>query len=634
MQLSRSLVVLLVISSACTGRIGDPGNMPNVYISGATGGMSGSGSGAGGSQPGGGAVNPSPSDAPTTFACDPTLAPPTDQLRALTTAQYQNTLSDLLTWALQSNSTASTILGEVSSSMSALPNNVPVVPTNQADFGTAFPDGGWLRADQDQQFTRVQAFYNIGAAVAQSATNSTARLSALVGSCATDTNTSNDATCLTNFIQTFGSRALRRPMTSADVTFYSGVYGTSTTASAASYATVLAVMLNSPDFLYFVEHGDQAITGQPGVYTLSAYELASRLSYHVWDTMPDDQLWSAASDGSLLHTDVYQAQVDRLFASPRAQTVMHRFFGDYLQINSTGGPRGSGGINYHDLTTRLGTPIFTAFAGANVPTTSTYNDMVADAFGMLDYYTWTTPGTVHDLLTSQLSFAQTSDVAGIYGLPVWDGKSTPASFPTGQRPGLFTRALFVTAGLDTSPIMKGVFLRRYVLCDTIGRPPPAAANAAVELSTTETTRQVTEALTSQAACSGCHTSFLNPLGFATENFDALGRFRTTETLFNDDGTVAAQLPVDTSTTPYVMMNDDTTTAASMADVMALVESSHKPEACLARNYFRYTFGRFEDLSLDACSLEQVRATLDDGGSLIDMLKAITQTPAFKNRAFQ
>jgi hypothetical protein len=636
--------LLAVAVVACTGQIGSRGQSSGAAAGSSAGAAAGAGASTGagalggdpanGGQSGSGSVSLTAADGPTAFSCDTTLSPPMDRLRALTTAQYQNTLSDLLTWALGSATTASTVMNEVAGTMSSLPSNVPIVPTNSADLGTAFPDGGWLRADQDQQFTRVQAFYGIGLAVAQALTNSSARLGALVGTCATDTSTSNDATCLTSFIQKFGSRALRRPVTSDDVTFFSGVYGSDTTANAAAYADVVTVMLGSPDFLYFVEHGDQPVPGQPGVYTLSPFELASRLSYHLWDSMPDDPLWQAASDGSLLQDSVYQAQVDRLFGSPRARAALHRFFEDYLQVNDSGGPRGTGGLNHHDLTSRVGTPMFTAFAGANVPTASTYRNMVADAIGMLDYYTWTSPGTMHDLLTSPLSFAQTSDVAAIYGVPAWDGTSTPPSFPVDQRPGLYTRALFVAAGLETTPILKGVFLRRYVLCDMIGRPPPAAANAMVTLSTSQTTRQVTEALTAPAACTGCHTPLINPLGFATESFDGLGRLRRMETLFNADGTVAARLPVDTATTPHVLTGDATTSAAGAGDVMRLIESSRKPEACLTRNYFRYVFGRFEDLSLDGCSLESMRKTLDGGGHIVDLLKAATLTPAFKRRAFQ
>ncbi len=524
-------------------------------------------------------------------------------------------------------------MGEIAGALKALPDNIPAIPQNSTALAAAFPDGGWLRADQDQQFVRIQAFYGIGIAVAQALT-SAARLGTVVGTCATDADPSNDAACLTSFIQRFGPRVLGRPVTSDDVTFYTGVYGADPTADPAAYADVITVFLNAPEVLYAVEHGDVAVAGMDGVYTLSAHELAARLSYHVWDTAPDAELWAAAEDGSLLTDAVYEKEVDRLFADPRAQASMHAFFQDYMQVANTGGPRGTGGLNYHDLALRDTDPLFMAFAGSDLPSPALEQDMVDDATAMLDYFTWTAPGTVHDLLTSPLSFAKAADVAKIYGLPPWDGTAAPPSFPAGQRPGLFTRALFVSAGVDTSPILKGVYLRRYVLCDTIAPPPPQAANAVVVLSTSETTRQVTEALTSVSPCNGCHTEWLNPLGFATEGFDGLGRARTQQTLYNPDGTVADKLPVDTEVTPYVEMADGTDTAAGPAELMGLVETSKKPAACLARNYFRYTFARFEDLSSDACTLESIRAQLDGGGHLADMLKAVVTTPAFKQRTFQ
>jgi hypothetical protein len=598
------------VAAGCVGKIGDP--LPGA----STGG------------PGTASI-----DAPTRFTCDPTQKPAVGTLRARTTAQYRNAVSDLVSWAMKDPAGGPALLTEVAGAMASLPGNIPAIPQNSVTLAAAFPDGGWLRADQDQQFTRVQAFYNIGVAVAQALT-SPARLGVVVGACATDGDASNDASCLTTFIQTFGARTLGRPLTGDEVTFYAGVYGADPKADPAAYADVITVLLNAPEVLYAVEHGDKPVPGLSGVFALSARELASRLSYHVWDTVPDDELAAAAEDGSLLQEAVYQKQVDRLFADPRARATMRRFFEDYVQVNDTGGPRGTGGLNYHDLALRDTDPVFKAFAGSDLPSASLGREMVDDAVAMLDHFTWTAPGSVHDLLTSPLSFATSPAVAQIYGLPAWDGVSAPPSFPAEERPGLFTRALFVSAGVDSSPILKGVYLRRYVLCDVIGRPPPQAANAVVALSASQTTRQVTEALTSVSPCSGCHTSWLNPLGFATEGYDGLGRHRTEQALFEPDGTLATKLPIDTEVTPYVEMTDGTKKAAGPADLMRLVDESEKPAACLARNYFRYTFARFEDLTTDACTLELMRARLDHGGHLVDMLKAAVLAPAFKQRTFQ
>ena len=482
------------------------------------------------------------------------------------------------------------------------------------------------------QFIRVEAFYDVGIAVATALTNAD-NLGTVVGTCATDTSTSNDGTCLSSFITSFGARALRRPITPDDVTAYSAVYGTSTTASAAAYADVISAMLSAPEFLYNVEHGDQPVAGLDDVYTLSAYELASRLSYHVWDTMPDEQLFADAASGALLTDATYQTEVNRLFGDARARTSLDRFWADYMQTNDTGGLRGTGGLNHHDFTSNLTDPVYKAFAGTDAPTTATYGNFAQDAVSFADYFTWTNPGTVHDFLTSNLSFAQTSDVAKIYGVAAWDGKSTPPTLPSNQRPGLFTRGLFVAAGSDTTPILKGVYMRRYVLCDTLGPPPPAAANAMVTISPNETTRTVTEQLTSVTPCNGCHTTLINPLGFVTESFDGLGRFRTQQTLYNTDGTISTALPVDTSAAPQVNIGDTTTMVSGVSDLMPLIEQSNKFGACMTRNYFRYVFARFEDVNLDGCTLEMMRSKLDNNGKILDMLKAVVETPGFKQRTF-
>jgi hypothetical protein len=615
-----ALICVGAIAAGCVGEIGNP------LSSSTTNGTNGSSGNPGG--PGSSIL-----DAPTKFTCDPTQKPPLGSLRAKSALQYQNTISDLASWAMKDAKGGATVLGEVSSAMASLQSNFPSIPQNDLAMAGSFPDGGWLRADQDQQFTRVQAFYNIGVAVAKSLT-APSRLGTVVGSCATDGDPSNDATCLTTFIQTFGARALGRPITTDDVTFYTDVYGSPTTADPAAYQDVITVMLNAPEFIYAVEHGDQPVAGLAGVYTLSAHELAGRLAYHVWDTMPDDELWAAAEDGSLLQDAVYQKEAARLFADPRGMATMKSFFSEYIQVASVGGPRGTGGLNYHDLTQQDADPRMVAFAGSDLPSAALEQHMVDDAMAMLAYFTWTKPGTIHDLLTSPLSFAQTSDVANIYGVPAWDGTSTPASFPDGQRPGLFTRALFVSAGLDTAPILKGVYLRRYLLCDTIGPPPAAAMKVQITPSATLTTRQEVEGLTSGVPCNSCHPHWLNPLGFATEDFDGLGRHRTEQTLYNTDGSVATKLPVDTAVTPYVKMGDGTTTAKDVVDLMSLIETSEKPAACLARNYFRFTFARFESLTADACTLETIRSKLDGGGHLADMLAAVVSAPAFKQRTFQ
>ena len=222
-------------------------------------------------------------------------------------AQYRNTVTDLAAWAAGSASMGQTIATEIASPLNALPE----------DRREAVPQdlhGSYRRLDQSLQQIHVEATYDVAVALGAALTT-TARLGTVVGSCATDTNTSNDASCLDAFIKRFGARALRRPLATDEVDFYKTAYGTSATPSAAAYADLIGLFLTAPEFMYFVEHGDAAVSGQTGVYTVSPYELASRLSYQLWQTAPDDQLLAAAADGSLL-TDRGLRRAGRRACSP------------------------------------------------------------------------------------------------------------------------------------------------------------------------------------------------------------------------------------------------------------------------------------------------------------------------------
>src|SRR6185503_306872 len=182
----------------------------------------------------------------------------------------------------------------------------------------------------------------------------------------------------------------------------------------------------------------------------------------------------------------------------------------------------------------------------------------------------------------ELSFARDARLAQIYGVKAWDGVAAPPAFPAGQRPGLLTRALFLSTGTaNTRPIMKGLFIRKNVLCDDIPPPPPGANAKPPELGPGMTTRESVEAITEMpgTVCAGCHQTAINPLGFATEGFDALGRFRSAQRLFDAAGVETGTKPVNTSTVPQVVYGD-TTMISTPAQLMSLIVASGKVEACL------------------------------------------------------
>lgn len=552
---------------------------------------------------------------PAGFDCNVVAAPAPATLRRLTMTQYRNTVRDLTRSLLNDEAETSSVLA-----LAALDD----LPVDRREPVPQDIHGSYRRLDQTLEQIHVDGVFRVGRSLADALTEPQ-RIERVVGACAVvDADATNDRQCLSQFLERTGARILRKPLDADDLNFYQSVYGANVESSSAAFSDVLNVLLNAPEFLYFVEQGATEVKGQPGIYDLSAYELASRLSYHFWQTLPDDELWQAARDGSLLTPKIYANQVERLASDPRTQATMAEFFADWLKVDDLA-PLGEN----QD-------PVYLAFAAPSAPSPDLRRQMIDDVLSMVAYYAWTDRTGVPELFTSELSFARDAELAGIYGVEPWDGISEPPRLTAGERPGLLTRALFLANGsASTRPIMKGVFIRRRMLCDDIP-PPPAGVNAVPpELRADMTTRQTVEALTEQSGsvCASCHASMINPLGFATEGFDALGRARSEQALFNDDGSPAGSLPVDTHSIPRVT-SDDVSLSAGPADLARLMLQSGKLEACLARNYFRFSYGRWEDPASDACVLERLRTRLVETGSIAEMFKEVALTPEFRQRRFE
>lgn len=545
--------------------------------------------------------------------CDPTARPTPASLRRLTATQYRSTLADLVAWATKDANAARAILAK-SASLAALPDDRRE-PTPQDIHGS------YRRLDQTLQDQQVQSYYYAATEIAAQLT-SPQWINVVVGPCATDKSPSGP--CLDAFIQRFGARALRRPPTQDEIAQMRAVYGSAQTGDPLAFADVIGVMLNAPQFLYQVEHGDAPVPNQPGTFTLSSWELASRLAYQLWDTMPDDELFTAAADGSILKDDVFRREVDRMLADPRARVTLDGFVRDWLKAD-----------DLSPLDLRNTDPLFIAFAGANLPSKTLRDEVIADAVDTVDYFMWTKPSGMKELLTSDVAVNKGPELAKIYGVPAWNGQGAPPSFAAGQRPGLFTRALFLASGsANTRPIQKGVFLRRHILCDEIGTPPAGANAKLPELRPDLTTREVVEQLTQVdgTVCAGCHKPIINPLGFATEGFDALGRFRTEQRLFDPmTGALVGSKPVRTDSIPQVKIGD-TRASSGPSDLMQQIAESDKPSVCFARNFFRFTWARWEDDATDGCVIRSMGDALSKG-SLIDVVKAAVLDARFKQRTF-
>jgi hypothetical protein len=280
-------------------------------------------------------------------------------------------------------------------------------------------------------------------------------------------------------------------------------------------------------------------------------------------------------------------------------------------------------------------PDYDAFLDGFVPGPDTRTNMAAELGEMGRYYTLDTEASFEEWFRSDRSFARSEDVAAIYGVAPWQSGEPPV-LPDG-REGIITRALVLASGSAvTHPVLKGVYARKTLLCDPVPPPPPDAMAVAMGIEDAALGSRARAVAISEARgdCAGCHSGFLNPLGFVTESFDGLGRYRETELVFDKiTGEVVAEVPVDTQSVPQVEPGDERS-ASTASELNALMLESEKPQACFARRYFRFTFGREEDDVRDGCTLATLHEALLDGGDLGVVVRDIALRPEFRTKLIE
>jgi hypothetical protein len=540
--------------------------------------------------------------------------PSESTLKRLTKEQHRNTVESLLVEFLGSDA------GPV---LDAVDPVYAIIPEDTADLSIGGLVGAtFSRMAQSVGELHIRGYFDVAMTAADSIAFDEGRRVRMFGDCF-EAPEQDHAACLDEFLGDFGLWAMRRPMTAEERDFFIDVVfaddGRSYVATPEALRDVLVTLLTSPNFLYLV-NTEGAEVGN-GVYELDGYELASRLSYHFWDSMPDQELLDAAADGTLLTPNGYAEQVDRVYADPRTGATFRRFVYEWLELYETGDVYG--GVSSGDVQK------MTFIAGYKV-TPALREEMNEEVLDMVEYYRLN--GTFEDLFTSNDSFAKSEDLAAIYDVAVWDGQSMPVPFPTPERQGLLGRAaLLASATVTTHPILRGVRIREDLMCDELGAPPDDVNDVEQDFQALATTRQRTESLTSPGSCAGCHI-LINGLGFPLEAFDSLGRYRSEEMYIDVEGSVEL-LPLDLESAPFVASASDPTVVDGPAELTDAILSSGKLEECFARHYVRFTLGLLADPAYGGDS-ETVRALADElraGGPLSDAFKSIAFLPAFKQR---
>lgn len=408
--------------------------------------------------------------------------------------------------------------------------------------------------------------------------------------------------CADRFLGTFGRRAFRRPLTSAESTRYRALL---TGAPNFDTGLVLAVraMLNSPSFLYRTELGER---GADGNYQLTGYELASALSYFFWSTMPDDALLDAASRGDLATPAGLEAQARRLLADPRARDTVRAFATQWLDLDPVSTAPRSAALY----------PGFDDAARAS---------MLEEAQRFVSYVFFDGTHRFEELFTANYTFLD-ARLAQHYGLPSPAGSGfTMAPHPDRASSGVLGLGAVLTryAHSDqSSPILRGVFVRNALLCQLFP-PPPANAGGVPDVNPSATTRQRFAAHTASPACSACHR-YIDGLGFGFEAFDAVGRFRTMDSgrAVDSLGDLADLERFGAGTTGSY---------TSLAQLGTALASSPAARQCMVRQWYRFARG-FRETALDACAIRSIADRFERSGhDLRELLVALVTTPDFWSR---
>lgn len=557
-----ALTLLVASAAACTGEVtsGKPDQNMGTGGSGGTGGMG----------PG-----PDVNDC----AAQPAPRAP---LRRLTRFEYNNTARDLL--------------GDTTAPANAFPSEV---------LGNGFGND----ADQQPVAPALADQYVLVSETIAAAATTPARIGSLAA-CATgitaETDVATEQACAKTIIDTFTPKAWRRPLLAGEAESLVALYQTvrMTSDFPTSVAAVLEAVLQSPEFIYKPEFGSAAVAGKPHLTQPSGDEMATRLSYLYWASMPDEALRAAAAAGQLATPEGVRAQAERLLDDPRAREVVTQFFDKLLPISELSA------LN-RDATEY---PAFSPKIGALMrQETQTFLDHLIFS-GEAGAGTWPAAFKAGYTFVNQ-------ELAAFYGLSGVTGEAfQKVPLDPAQRIGLLTQAGVLAGPIHTNhenPVVRGSFVVQKLLCYPVPFPSGdiAAKVTPPDPNSAATARQRFTQHSLDPVCRACHIN-LDPVGFALENFDVVGQFRTME------NGVMIDVSGQTSLLGDVPFNGAVELSQRIAD-------SPEAQNCFASHWMNFGYGRVVREDSELCTINGVRDKFKNAGyDIKELLLALTQSDAF------
>ncbi len=409
----------------------------------------------------------------------------------------------------------------------------------------------------------------------------------------------DEARCALDRLLGFARQAFRRPLKSDEQDTFAQLFGQvrSGLGEAEAMAAVVEGILMSPQFLYRIEAPPASDPGDS--VPLGPYALASRLSYFLTGTMPDEELLESAESEALLDEVVVEAQARRLLEEPRAKEQVSEFHDQWL-----------------------GLPRIKAIARNGVDVG--YQEAQLESIRrFLDATFWSESSSLRELYTSDQVFLN-QQLGALYGANTssedWELVSQP-----GERFGLITQPalLSLLAHADQSaPVKRGVFVRETLLCQEVPAPPPNVNNNPPDPDPNLTTRERFAVHTADGVCAQCH-SVIDPIGFGFEAYDHLGRLRSEEN----------GIPVDTSGELSRFAEEQLNGPISGAeDLSNQIAASTTALSCLAENWLTFALGRSVGSGDEKDIDRAIERAQQADSSMKELIVALTTSEVFLTRA--